>query len=135
MRAIHLGSRSRTFLAVLGWAVMIASIVLQRIYTQPLLTWLDYVLLFIVNFSAGVVLLNARRVLIGWICATILGMFLMFLILSMPAFLGWVRHAEFTEYLYFGSLVMIFKAMFPSAYIMCFIAAVFGGFVGEEVIG
>jgi hypothetical protein len=135
MRFIRLGVRSRTFLAVFGWAVMIASIVLQRIYIQPLLTWLDYVLLFLVNFLAGVVILSAKRVLIGCIFATMLAMFLMFLILSMPAFLGWVRHVESAEYLYFGSIVMIFKAMFPSAFVACFLGAVFGGLVGEEVIG
>lgn len=135
MKFPHLSPRSSASLMVFGWALMIASIVLQRLYIQPLLTELDYILLFFVNFFAGVLLSDAKKVLFGWIFATVISIFLMFLFLSMPAFMGWVRHPGFSQYLYVGSIIMIFRAMFPSAFVACFLGAVFGGFAGEVWIG
>jgi len=126
--------RLYSFLVIFGWGVAVASVVLNRLYQQPLLTGLDYILLFVISVFAGALLLRAKLVLLGWIIATVFSLILMFLCLTMPVLIGWVKHPQFSYLLHWGIVVMVFRALFPTFFITCLMGSIIGGFVGEELI-
>jgi len=118
-------------LIIVGWTIGLASIFLQSIYQKPMLGLFDFVLLFILNFLAGVMIKDAERLVLGFIVAFSSSVILEFLILSMPVFVGLVRHAEYASYLYAGAITMIVRTTFPLGFVVCFLASIIGGFLAD----
>jgi len=127
---------------MLGWATNIASIILQAIYkprygilvASPMqLTSIDYLSLFGASILAGMLLLDAQKVMLGYIASLFTSLIIMFVALISPSLLGAVKYASVGDLLYGGALTLIFQSVFPAAIFVCLFGAVLGGILGERL--
>ena len=126
--------RVRSVLVTLGWAITIASVVLQTLYQRPLLTALDVTLLFLISVLAGMALVDAEVIVLSYVGSLSLSILIMFGCLTLPAALGRIRYAQLNELLYGGAVVMILRSMFPALWpLVCLIGGLAGGFAGEKL--
>ena len=136
--------RIEDFAITLGWAIIVASIILQAMYkpryaltiVSPLsLTILDYFGLLAASVLAGIILSDAQKVLLGYIASLFMSVLIMFLALISPAFLGTVKYvsAGGLSLLYGGAIVLIFQHVFPYAMFVIFLGGVLGGILGERL--
>ena len=130
---IKLNVTFKNLLVILGWGVVIASIVLQRLYQEPLLLLQDYLLIFAISVLATMITVDARIVILGWIGSTLISILIMFICLTLPGAVDEVASYFVLEFLYAGAIVMIFRSVFPVAIITTFIGAVVGGAIGERL--
>jgi len=120
-------------LVALGWGVIVASIILQNLYQTASLGWLGYVLIFIVAVLAGLILVDANKIVYGLIVSTLFSVFIMFFCLTLPAALGKVGSFALLEAFYSGVIVMIFRSIFPTTIITSFLGGFVGGLIGERL--
>jgi hypothetical protein len=125
----------RTFLIVVGWSFALSSIVLQCLYERPILSEVDLAFLLLVSLLGGAMLYDAKKVILGFAVSLGLSFLIIFILLSSPAFLGMARHLERVDILYAGNVTRMFRNMFPLFFVVSFIGAVIGGFLGEKYVG
>ena len=119
----------RDIAATVGWAIVIASIVLQALYIRFFLTELELILLFLVSTVVGSVLVDVGKVVVGFVGAVALAIVIAYFCLILPSML---RIAGVTgEAMYSGAIVMIFRSTFPIPLIAILFGGFFGSFVGE----
>jgi hypothetical protein len=116
-------------LVILGWSMIISSIVLQTVYETPLLTSSALFILFVLSVIAGATLIDAVKVIIGCAVSILLSVLFSFLCLIFPSFyLG----SSLSQLVYAEAIIMIFRVMVPTVPVVCFLGAVIGGYVGEK---
>lgn len=125
--------RVKFLFMTLCWAVLMASIILQNLYVHPLLDSLGLALLLLASFYAGFVIEDLRRVVVGWVAALVFSALMMFLVLSLPLFLGRAWSFGLTQEFFAGIIVMIFRAMFPNVIVLSLLLASLGAFISEKV--
>lgn len=126
-----------------GWALMIASIVLQALYSGhsadiavlttygPTLTMVDLALLFVSSVFAGLVLVDVEWVVTSCFGALGISSFIMFLCLTLPITLGIIANPILKQYLVEGALILIIRSLVPSGIITCLMGGLSGGILGE----
>lgn len=119
----------KNVLIIVSWGFLMASIVLQALYTHMSLTALDILLLFVVSVLAGMILIDIKTIVLGYICSFFLSVLITFICLTLPATLGIFEYAMQSEALYRVAISVIFTGVFPAPIILCFI----GGFVGSAI--
>jgi len=123
----------RVLVSVLCWGIVVASILLQNLFSHPLVDVTSLVLLVLVSFFAGLVILDLRYVVIGWFASLILSVLVVLLVLVLPLYLGLVPHLTLGEDLYAGAIVMIFRAYFPNIVVLTLLASSIGAMIGDRI--
>jgi len=127
---------------ILGWAITVASIMLQAMYkprygivvASPIsLTLLDYLSLFGASVLSGMILVDAEKVMLGYIASLFTSLLIMFVALISPSFLGTVKYSSVEGLLYGGAAALIFQYVFPTAIFVCLAGGVLGGILGEKL--
>lgn len=126
--------RERNILVTVGWALMMASVILQALYERLALETLDLVFLFFISVVAGVVLIEADAIIYGWLGSLLMSAAMIFAFLTLPATLGVLGHVASGGALATGATVVVFRSMIlPSpTFLICLVGGLAGGFIGER---
>ena len=130
---LNFKAKRRDMLIVVGWAVLIASITLQGLYERLNLTIWDMGLLFAVSVIAGMVLVDAGVIILGYIASLTISMVIMFICLILPAALGKLVHVLLGDLLYQEAIILIFRSMIPIPVVLCIMGGLVGGIMGESL--
>ena len=128
-----LDKRMKDILVMIGWAIIVASVVLQALYQRWSLTGLDMVLLFIVSVLAGMVLVDPEVIVLSYAGSIFMSVLIMFVCLTLPATLGMLTYVVLEQLLYSEALSTIVKSLIPIPIILCLMGGLIGGFIGEEL--
>lgn len=116
-----------------GWGATTASIILRSLYIGASLTWLGYLLIFVVAILAGLILVDLEKIVYGLIPSLLVSILIMVFCLTLPATLGKVSRYAPLEAFYSGVIVMVFRSIFPITIIMSFLGSFSGGMIGEKL--
>jgi hypothetical protein len=130
---VKLNASFKNLLVILGWSIIVASIILQRLYQGPLLLAQDYFIVFVASILAAMIIVDAKTIILGWMGSTLISISIMLVCLSLPGIVDEVSTNFVLEFLYAGAIVMIFRAIFPVTIILIFIGAIIGGIIGERI--
>jgi hypothetical protein len=114
-----------------GWALIIASILLHSIYQKQSVSPFDFVLLFLASVFAGLVLVDIRTILFGYLVAFVIAVAFVYICLVLPAILSVFTYGEFGEVVYREAARLVFLAVFPFSFFLCFVGGFVGGALGE----
>ena len=117
-------------IVIVGWAVAIASILLQSLYIRPLVTWFEFTLLFLVSSLSGALLENLETVVVGFVGAFVLAVIIAYSFLTLPSLLGIAGVAGAA--LSTSAIVMVFRNAFPNTFVCVLLGGLFGSFIGER---
>lgn len=116
-----------------GWSIIISSILLQALYVGPMLSWLHWILLLLASILSGIVLVDLRIIVLGYFPVLALSLLITFFCLAgLPVITGAVLFDVFTDILSV-SIVLVMQSTFPGVWIMCLLAGIFGGGIGERL--
>jgi hypothetical protein len=126
---------TRTLLIALGWSLAISSIILQVLYTSPSLEWYHYVLLLLVSMLSGAVIIDLRDIILSYIIVLPLSLGTMIFIMGiLPALAGKLASGSMAIDLVAGMVInMIMRSTFPGVWVLCLIAGIVGGGIGERI--
>ena len=128
-----LKEKLKDLLVAAAWGIITASIILRSLYVRAGLTWLDYVLIFVVAAFAGSILVDLEKIVYGLVPSFLVSIFIMAFCLTLPVTLGKVGRFAPLEAFYGGVIVMVFRSIFPITIIVIFLGSFLGGFIGEEL--
>lgn len=128
-----LKAKLRDISVILGWGVLMASITLQGLYRRLYLTAWDIALLFFASVIAGIVLVDAVVVVLGYIASLVISMIIIFICITLPATLGKLMHALLGDVLYQEALILMVRTLIPLPVVLCFLGGVAGGIIGEAL--
>ena len=112
---------------------MMASIMLQALYVSPMLGWLHWVLLAFASFFSGVVLVDLKTIVLGYFPVLALSLLIvLFFLAGLPVITGGILLGVFMDTLSVSAILVV-RSTFPGVWIMCLLAGVFGGGVGERL--
>lgn len=94
-------------------------------------SYLRYVFWVVSGLMAGLIIVDFKRIIIGAIVSFAVSLVLMFVILSLPAFLGTLSYSGLNELVYSENLRIIFSATFPFMLLINLLASIIGGYIGE----
>lgn len=94
-----------------------------------MLAWYDLFLLFFVGAFAGVLLADAKTLILGVFESLFLSVLLVYLGMILPVLLGNVAGFYQANIVYWDSLGFIFKAFFPIGAMVHFLGGVLGWFM------
>jgi hypothetical protein len=114
------------------WAMLLSAILLHSSLTSHALPLLDLVLLALVSFLAGLILVDLETLIVGSFVALALCTLIMFLELSLPAFLSVLSVKELDIVIYYQAIRMTFLAIFPAPIILAIVSSIIGGYFGER---
>ena len=114
------------------WAMLLSAILLHSSLASRALSVLDLVLLALVSFWAGLILVDLETLIVGSFVALGLCTLIMFLELSIPAFLGVLSVKELDIVVYYQAIRMIFSTIFPAPIILAVVSSIIGGYFGER---
>lgn len=121
----------RKRIAVVGWAIIIASILLHSLYQKQSVSFFDFALLFLASVFAGLILVDIRTILVGYLVAFVLSVALIYVCLILPVLLDVFTYPEFGEVVYREAVKLVFVAVFPISFFTCFVGGFIGGAFGE----
>ena len=121
----------RDILIAFGWSLILSSIILQALYTRPMLCEMDILLIFVASFLAGLMFRELATAVLCWFCSIFICVALMTLCLNTPVFLGISRFAPLIEY---SSILMIFRGVFPLPLISSLFGCLVGNVVREKLV-
>jgi hypothetical protein len=126
---------TRTLLIALCWALATSSIVLQALYTYPSLQWFHYVLLLLISVLSGAVIVDLRDIILSYIIVLPLSLALMIFIMGiLPALAGKLASGSMAMELVAAMVInMIMRSTFPGVWVLCLIAGIIGGGIGEKI--
>jgi hypothetical protein len=124
--------RIKDSLVAVGWAVVDSSIALQALLRGPVLTIVDFLLLFAASLLAGMVLVDSKEIILGFFGSIFLSFLIMLFCLTLPVTLGVVKHVLW-EFMVATAIIMMFRGLFPTAIIVSFLGGLLGGIVGERL--
>ena len=127
---IMLRLQLRDVTATTGWAVVLASVVLQALYVRASLTEFEIVLLFFGSVVVGAVLADLERLILSCVAAIALSVVIMYICLNLPAIL---HLATAAEALGEGAIVMVFRGIFPIPIIAILFGGLLGSYIGERL--
>jgi len=130
---MRLSNLIHVVVSALCWIVILSSIILLNLYVHPLLDSISLIFVFLVSFFAGFVIGNVRYAVICWLAVLLASILVVFFVLSLPFFLGLVPHLTLGEEFYAGIIVMVFRAVFPTVLVVCFLACIFGAIFSENI--
>lgn len=129
----------------LGWAIVIAALVLQAFYSGhsysleylntygPALTLFDMILLFALSILPGFISFDLDLLVKMFFWALGLSVALIYLCITLPSYLGIITIPVLQEFLSEGAIAFIFRSMVPSS-VICLMGALLGGFLGERLL-
>ena len=124
---------AKDVLVVISWGFLMAAIILQALYANASLAALDILLLFVVSVVAGMLLIDIKTILLGYLCSFSLSVLITFICLTLPVTLRIFEYAALNEALYRAAVFMIFTSVFPAPIILCLIGGFLGSAVGERL--
>ena len=119
----------RLGLGSICWSGLVSGIILARLYTAPVLTSVDWALIFLASVFAGVVLAALENIVLGFGITIIASSFIVAIVLSLPAFVGLA--GQLGNLVTETALAAVVQAMFPFTVILIFLGGVLGGFLAE----
>jgi len=115
------------------WAILLSGILVNSILNRPGLSIFDFALLALVCFWAGIIIVELDSIIFSCLIAFGLCVVIMFLELSLPAFLGVLSYARLNDIVYYQATRMIFLAVFPFPLILGVASSILGGYFGEKI--
>ncbi len=118
---------------VLLWAVAVASIYTQALLRESDITFIDLAAVAVVCLLAGAAMGDIGDALVGYIASTVLSLGATFLMATIPLSIWTIP--SFT-----GSLLtsiwakILFRALFPFAFIIYLVASIIGSALGERFV-
>jgi len=129
----------------LGWAIVIATLVLQAFYSGhsynveylntygPTLTLFDMILLFALSILPGFISFDLELLVKMFFWAFGLSVALIYLCITLPSYLGIIAIPVLQQFLTQGAITFIFRSMVPSS-VICLMGTLLGGFLGERLL-
>lgn len=115
------------------WAVLLSAILIHSVLNRQGLSISDFAFLALVSFWAGIIVVDLDSIVVGCLTAFGLCVLIMFLELSLPAFLGVLSHPELNVIVHYQAVKMIFLAVFPLSLLLGAVSSILGGYVGEKI--
>jgi len=119
----------------LCWVVAVASVLLQNLYVRPTLDYVGVALVLLASFFAGIVIMDLKEVVLGWVAFLILLLVIAFSVLSLPLLLRRVPHPDLlSQQFYSGIFVVMLRATFPFLLLETLLASLLGAMFGARVL-
>lgn len=118
---------------VVLWAILLSSILVHTVINRNGLPVVNFVFLALVCCWAGIIIVDIELVVVKCLMSFGLCILIMFLELSLPAFLRVLSHPELGEIVYYEAIKMIFIAIFPFPLLLGMISSLFGAYIGEKI--
>lgn len=125
----------RDFLAAVGWATMMAAIVLQGLYEgiERPLPLANVLLLIAASVLAGAVLADPERIVLAYVGMLAMSMLAIFVSLVSPALLGEIKYPALRAVLYEGSIGIVTRVTLLYLMIPGLMGGFTGGIIGERL--
>ncbi|MCJ7719515.1 hypothetical protein MUO69_06260 [Candidatus Bathyarchaeota archaeon] len=125
----------QTILVAVAWSFIISSIVLQVLYVTPGLSWPYIVLLMLGSFLSGILIVDLKDVILSYFFVLPSSLFTMTFVLGiLPSITGKLQTGFMTSDLVISSaFTLVMKNTFPIVWVLCLLAGVIGGGVGERI--
>jgi len=127
--------KSRTFLIVCSWIVITTSTLLNAVLRGPFLQWYDYLILILASLLAGALIIDLKKVVV-YTLITLAATYALslFCLSALPILTGKIIWASETINLTLeAGIIMVVRATFPTLWIIYFLVALIGGFIGESL--
>lgn len=118
---------------VVLWAILLSSILVYNVINEDSLSVVNFVFLALVCCWAGIIIVDIELTIVKCLMSFGLCALIMFLELSLPAFLKVLSHPELGEIVYYQAIRMIFIAIFPFPLLLGVISSFFGAYIGEKI--
>jgi hypothetical protein len=126
---------ARTIIVAFGWAFLISSIILQVLYVTPVMSWPHYILLVLVSTVCGMLIVDLQDVVLSYFLVLLFSFSLTTFFLGvLPSLTGALQSGFMASDLVVSSaIMMIIRSTFPSVWVLCLLAGVIGGGIGERI--
>lgn len=124
----------RALLTLLIWSITLLSTTLIFSFFMHEYSYLSYFFWVVAGLLAGVLIIDLKSVLFFSILSYFLSFTLMFLILSLPVFLGTLSHQILSNLVYAQSLKLVFSFTFPFMLLINILSGIIGGYLGEILL-
>ena len=127
--------RARTILVAFGWSFIISSIILQALYVTPTLSWAYYVLLVLASVMCGMLIVDLGDIIMSYFMVLLFSFSTATFFLGvLPSVAGALQSGFMTSDLVVSSaMLMIAKSTFPGVWVLCLLAGMLGGGIGERI--
>ncbi|TMI09209.1 hypothetical protein E6H34_02620 [Candidatus Bathyarchaeota archaeon] len=123
--------RKRLLLVVPGWASLVSSIALARLFTAPTLRIEDFALIFASSILAGSLAGDLENAMIGFISTLILSTIIIGLVLVSPAILG-LTGPLYEQVAEREAAIGAFQAIFPFTLVLVLAGGIVGSGLAER---
>jgi hypothetical protein len=127
--------RRRTVLVALGWSFLLSSIILQVLYVTPTISVPVYALLVLVSIMCGMLIVDLQDVVLSYFMVVLLSLLItVFMLGVMPSLTGSLP-SGFTgiDLIMSSAVMMVATSTFPGVWVLCLLAGVLGGGIGEWI--
>lgn len=127
--------KGKTVLVAFGWSFLISSIILQVLYVTPTISAPFYALLVLVSIMCGMLIVDLQDIVLSYFMVVVLSFFTtVFLLGVMPSLTGSLP-SGFTgvDLIVSSAIMMVMTSTFPGVWVLCLLAGVLGGGIGEWI--
>ena len=127
--------KARAILVAFGWSFIISSIILQVLYVTPALSWPHYVLLVLASLMCGMLIVDLGDIILSYFMVLLFSFSTtVFFLGVLPSIAGTLQSGFMTSDLIISvSMLMIAKSTFPGVWVLCLLAGMLGGGIGERI--
>jgi len=123
--------RKKTITILAAWAAIISSIILQALYSSPMLTWFHYLSLFLISTLSGILIADLKEIILGYFIVVLLSVLIIICCLAiLPSITGKVL-PSLVDLLVQSAIVLVMRSTFPSVWILCLLAVILGSAIAE----
>lgn len=132
-------NKIRHILIILGWALITSTIALNTVYQglQSPLTPTDILLFFIASVLAGLLLVDAEAIMIGFVALLGINAVTIYFCLNLPAILNVIQFGPLREMLAealsTGALGIVVRITILNLMVPALLGVILGGIIGERL--
>jgi len=125
--------RKKTITILAAWATIISSIILQALYSSPMLIWFHYLSLFLISTLSGILIADLKEIILGYFIVVLLSvLIIIFCLAILPGITGKILlDPSLADLLVQSAIVLVMRSTFPSVWILCLLAVILGSAIAE----
>lgn len=124
----------RDLLTLLLWSVKLSCVTLIFSFFFFGYSYLSYIFWIAAGLLAGLLIVDLKSIVFCSILAYLFSAILMFLVLSLPVFLGTLSHPVLSNLVYAQNMKLVFYFTFPFMLLINVVSGMIGGYIGEILL-
>jgi len=115
------------------WTIFLSNVTLLFSFFVPDYLFLGYVFWIVAGVLAGTLIVDIKKIILLSVTSYVISAILMFVILSLPVFLGTLSYQILSDIVYSQNLKLVFSFTFPHMLLINIVSGVVGGYIGETL--